>query len=209
MAYAKGGLKAASYGDAVTLAALATSSAQLKAACLAGANTANIKVYQVSVPSGAVAAKFALFQKDSGATDDHDLGVLAPDGTWSYSGNDGSNESVQLASPSAGSYKVCVVAYGSTTPQAMVHKLASWVVTPADIGGKFTVAVPGKVVAGNNTTVGVSWSGLADNQSYVGAAQFMDLNGVVQATTLVNVSTGAASVPTAEADRVAAAKPQD
>jgi len=209
MGYAKGGLKAASYGDAVTLAAKATTSATLKTLCAAGVDTANVKVYKVSVPAGAVAAKFALFQKDSGPVDDHDLGVLAPGGTWSYSGNDGSNESVQLASPAAGTYNVCVVAYGSPAPDAMVHKLASWVVTTADVGGKFVVAVPGKVVAGNNTTVGVSWSGLDDNQSYVGAAQFLDLNGVVQATTLVNVNTGAAAIPIAETDRVAAAKLQD
>ncbi|KQV45516.1 MULTISPECIES: S8 family serine peptidase [unclassified Duganella] len=209
MGYAKGGLKAASYGDAVTLEAKSTSSAVLKTLCTAGADTANVKVYKVSVPAGAVAAKFALFQKDSGASDDHDLGVLTPGGAWSYSGNDGSNESVQLASPAAGTYNVCVVAYGSTTPEAMQHKLASWVVSTADTGGKFVVAVPSKVVAGNNTTVGVSWSGLDNNQSYVGAAQFLDLNGVVQATTLVNVSTGAAAVPIAETDRVAAAKLQD
>jgi len=209
MGYAKGGLKAASFGDAVTLEAKAISSATLKTLCTAGVDTANVKVYKVTVPAGAVAAKFALFQNDSGASDDHDLGVLAPGGAWSYSGNDGSNESVQLASPAAGTYNVCVVAYGSLTPQAMVHKLASWVVTTADVGGKFVVAVPGKVVAGNNTTVGVSWSGLDNNQSYVGAAQFLDLNGVVQATTLVNVSTGSAAVPIAETDRVAAAKLQD
>jgi len=91
----------------------------------------------------------------------------------------------------------------------MQHKLASWVVTTADVGGKLVVAVPSKVVAGNNTTVGVSWSGLENNQSYVGAAQFLDPNGVVQATTLVNVSTGSAAVPIAETDRVAAAKLQD
>jgi len=209
MGYGKGGLKAASYGDAVTLVAKATSSDQLKAACSAGVDTANVKVYPVSIPAGTMVAKFALSQKDSGAGDDNDLGVLSPSGTWSYSGNDGSNESVQLTSPAAGSYKVCVVAWGSPTPQAVAHKLASWVVTSADVGGKFVVAVPGKVVAGTNTTVGVSWSGLGDNQSYVGAAQFTDLNGVVQATTVVNVNTGAASVPTAETDRVAAAKLQD
>ena len=201
MGYVKGGLKAATYGDAVNLVAKATSSATLKSLCQAGADTANVKVYNVAIPAGAVAAKFALFQRDSGAGDDHDMGVLTPSGGWGYSGNDGSNEMVQIASPAAGNYKVCVVAYGSDNPAAMVHKLASWVVTNADIGGKFTVGMPGKVVAGNNTTVGVSWSGLDNNQSYLGGVQFLDLNGVAQATTLVTVNTGNASVPAAEADR--------
>jgi hypothetical protein len=197
----KGGLKLPTLGDAVTLSATPLSSANLKTVCTAGNNTAGVKVYNVTIPAGAVGARFALFQRDAGVDDDHDLGVLAPDGTWGYSGNDGSNESVQLSAPAAGNYKVCVVAYGSSAPSAMVHKLSSWIVTPADVGGKLTVALPSKVVAGVNTPVGISWSGLENDKSYLGGVQFQDLSGVVQATTLVNVDTGLATVPVAESDR--------
>jgi hypothetical protein len=197
----KGGLKLPTLGDAVMRTATPLSSASLKTICTAGSDTAGVKVYNVAVPAGAVGARFALFQRDSGVDDDHDLGVLSPDGSWGYSGNDGSNESVQLSSPAAGNYRVCVVAYGSSTPSAMVHKLSSWVVTPADVGGKLTVALPSKVVAGINTTVGISWSGLENDKSYLGGVQFQDLSGVVQATTLVNVDTGLATVPVAESDR--------
>ena len=205
----KGGLKAPAMGDAVTLAGKAVDSAGLKAACATGADTANIKVYNVAIPSGTVAARFALFQKDTGTPiDDNDMGLMAPNGAWVYSGHDGSNEAVQVASPPAGNYKVCVLAYGGANSEAMSHKLASWVVTTADTGGDFTVALPGKAYLGTNTTVGVSWAGLSDNQSYVGGVQFVDMSGVVQATTLVNVNTGSATVPTAEMDR-AAAKSED
>lgn len=200
MGFIKGGLKAVSVGQQVDMVAGPLSSAQLKAACTTGANTGSVRVYDIAMPAGTIVARFALRQQETGATDDHDLGILTPAGAWSYSGNDGSNEAVQLRSPAAGSYKVCVNAYGSSAP-VMSHKLSSWIVTPADVGGKFVVAVPSKVVAGNNTTIGMSWSGLAEGDRYVGGAQFLDLNNVVQSTTVLRVDTGVAGVPQAEGDR--------
>lgn len=186
MSAVKGGLKDVTMGEVVSLAPAAMTSAQLKTACATGTDLPNVKVYNVAVPAGTVAARFALRNADVGtAGDDNDMGLLAPDGTWVYSGNDGSTEAVQVASPAAGNYKVCVVAYGGAA--AMTHKLSSWVVTPADMTGRFTVAVPAKVVAGNNTTVGISWSGLTLGQRTLGAVQFKDAAGVVQATTVVRV----------------------
>ena len=197
----KGGVKDAPLGAGVTLVAGGLNSAGLKAACVAGADTAAVEVYNVAVSAGTIVARFALRQRDtSGADDDNDLGLLAPDGSWTYSGNDGSTESVQLASPAPGAYKVCVNAFGSNNP-SMTHQLSSWVVMPADVGGKFVVALPSKSVAGNNTTVGMSWSGLDLDKRYVGGAQFLDLSGVVQATTVLRVETGAASIPAAQSER--------
>ena len=207
MTASKGGLKEVTLGAPVTLVPGGLSSANLKAACVAGTDTASVKVYDVTVPAGTIVARFALRQKDvSSAGDDNDMGVLTPSGAWNYSGNDGSNESVQMASPAAGSYKVCVHAWGGAP--AMTHSLSSWVVTPADVGGNFVVALPSKSVAGNNTTVGMSWSGLANDKRYLGGAQFRDLAGAVQATTVLRIDTGAAAVPAAEADR-AVPKVQD
>jgi hypothetical protein len=204
----KGGLKDVTMGAPVTLVPGPLSSAQLKTACTAGADTASVKVYNVAVPAGAIVARFALRQADVGsAADDHDLGMLTPSGAWIYSGNDGSGESVQAIAPAAGNYKVCVVAYGTNPSTApMTHKLSSWVVTPSDVGGKFVVAVPAKVVAGSNTTVGMSWSGLPANSRVLGGAHFTDANNVAQATTVLRVETGAASVPTAESERAQSKK---
>jgi hypothetical protein len=196
----KGGLKAPTVGEPVTLVPGAMSSANLKAACATGADLENVKVYNVTVPAGTVAARFALRDLDtSTAGDDNDMGVLTPSGAWGYSGNNGSNESVQLASPDAGNYKVCVVAYGGG--DSMTHKLLSTVVTTADLGGKFTVALPGKVVANTAATVAVTWSGLANDTSYLGGMQFQDLSGTVQTTTVINVNTGTANIPVAETER--------
>jgi hypothetical protein len=201
MPFAKGGLKEAAVGEQATLGASPLSSAQLQAACAAGVNTASVRVYPVVVPANTTVARFALYQADSNAGDDHDLGLLTPAGTWVYSGNDGSNEAVQVTSPAPGTYKACVVAYGSNVA-AMRHRLNAWVVTTADTGGRFVVAVPGKVAAGVNTTVGFSWSGLEQNKRYLGAAQFMDAGSVVRATTTLRIETGTAGIPAAAAEKV-------
>jgi subtilisin family serine protease len=199
----KGGLKDVTMGAPVSLTPGGLTSAQLKAACQTGNDLANVKVYNVAIPAGTLVTRFALRDADVGAAgDDNDMGLLAPDGTWVYSGNDGSNEAVQMASPAAGNYRVCVVAWAGAP--TMTHKLSGWVVTPADIGGKFNVMVPGSVFAGSTATVGISWSGLGANGRYVGGVQYKDLAGNVQATTVVRVETGAA--PLAQAAREPSAR---
>ncbi|MBT9500023.1 MAG: S8 family serine peptidase [Burkholderiaceae bacterium] len=186
----KGGMKDATMGAEVALTPGALTSAGLKTACTNGNDLANVKVYNVAVPAGTIVARFALRDADVGtAGDDNDMGLLAPDGTWVYSGNDGSNEAVEMASPAAGNYKVCVVAYGGAA--SMTHKLSSWVVGVGAPAG-LNVMLPGQVFAGSTATVGFAWSGLGANGRYVGGAQFKDLGGVVQATTVVRVNTGAA-----------------
>jgi hypothetical protein len=205
MTAAKGGMKEATVGEQVTLTAAPIASAALKTLCTAGANTAGVRVYPITVPANTVVLRAALFQADSNPGDDHDMGLLAPNGTWVYSGNDGSNEAAQIASPAAGTYKACVVAYGSNV-DSMKHRLHSWLVTPADVAGKLTVVVPGKVVAGANNMVGMSWSGLAQNKRYLGAAQFKDAGGVVRATTVLRVETGTASIPTVQAEKTVPSK---
>ncbi|WP_307735338.1 S8 family serine peptidase [Massilia soli] len=194
----KGGLKDVTMGATASLAPTAASSATLRTACGNGSMSGSVKTYQVTIPAGTIVARFALRQQDTSSPgDDNDMGILSPSGAWLYSGNDGSNESVQISSPAAGTYRVCVLAYGGG--DVMTHKLSSWVVTPADVGGKLAVAIPAKVVAGANTTVGMSWSGLQSGKRYVGGAQFRDAAGNVQATTVLRVDTGSASVPAADA----------
>jgi Subtilase family/Fibronectin type-III domain/PA domain/Peptidase inhibitor I9 len=184
----KGGLKDVTMSAPMSLSPGAASSAQLKAICTAGADTANVKVMNVTIPAGTVVAKFALRQADVGsADDDYDMMLLSSTGSSLYSGNDGSNESVQIASPAAGNYKVCVVLYGSNAASS-TFKLSSWIVTPADVGGNFNVLLPGQVYAAGTSTVGMAWSGLTPGKRYLGGVQFLDLSGVAQATTVLSVN---------------------
>ncbi|MDQ2820606.1 MAG: S8 family serine peptidase [Pseudomonadota bacterium] len=199
MTYAKGGLKEATLGDTVNLTPRALSSVQLKAICQTGTSVQGVRVYPITVPANTVVLRTALFQEDSNAGDDHDMGLLAPDGTWVYSGNDGTIESAQIASPAAGNYKACVVAYAGNA--SMKHRLNSWVVTTSDAANKMSVAVPSKVVVGTNTAVAMTWSGLMQNKRYLGAAQFLDAGNVVRATTVLRIETGTASIPAAQVEK--------
>ena len=188
-----GGFKDVTMGDVATLAPAGLSSAQLKAVCQAGVTTASTKVYNFSIPAGAIVARFALRNADVGAAgDDNDMMLLAPNNTTSvYSGNDGSNEALQITAPAAGNYKVCVTAWGGG--DTMTHKLSSWIVNPGD-GGTLRVALPSTVYAGSTATVGATWSGLATGKRYVGGFQLTDLSGNPASTTVLRVSTDG-SVP--------------
>jgi hypothetical protein len=199
MGSAKGGLKDAVMLPVASLAPSAQNSTQLKAICTIGSDTASVKVHNVTIPASTVVTRFALRNEDTGnaGLDDFDLMILAPDGSAAYSGNDGSNEAVQIASPAAGAYKVCVLSYASANGAPTTYKLSSWVVTTADIGGRFNVMMPSMVYAGGSSTVGLTWSGLALGGRYLGAAQFKDLSGIVQATTVLRVETNG-GLPVAE-----------
>jgi hypothetical protein len=193
----KGGLKDVTMGGMASLAPDAY--ADILGICRAGTSTANVKVYPVAIPAGTVVARFALRDADVGSVgDDNDLIVVAPNNSFLYSGNGGSNEAVQYASPAAGNYKVCVQAFAGAA--TMTHNLSSWVVTPADLGGKFNVLLPGTVYVGGTATVGFSWSGLALGGRFMGAAQFKDAGGTVQATTVVRVETNG-GMPFSDAPR--------
>ncbi|HEY4080724.1 MAG TPA: S8 family serine peptidase [Burkholderiaceae bacterium] len=185
----KGGLKDVTLGDPVTLAAKAVNVTGLTTICKAGASTPNVQIYNFNVPAGAIAIRFALRQQDMGAsTDDNDLMLVYPNNTTTaYSGTIGSNEAVQVASPVAGNYKVCVAAYSGSA--AMTHQLSSWIVTPTDTGGKFTVALPSQVYFGSTATVGLGWAGLPLGHRYLAGVQFLDPSNAVGATTLLRVET--------------------
>ncbi len=196
----KGGLKEMSVTPEITLARSALSQAQFKLLCEKGESTASMRVTDFSVPADAMVARFAIYQQDSALKDDNDLAVIGPSGTWSYFGKSGSNESVQWSRPAPGNYRVCVLAWNGSSPNVR-HKLASAIITPADLGGKFVAAVAGKSIAGTNTPVAVSWAGLQAGKRYLGAVQFKDPANVIEATTAVRVETGVAGVPLAQGER--------
>ncbi len=194
MGVVKGGMKDVTMGAAASSTANgAISSATLLTRCRSTTVYSYITKYDVAVPAGTIVARWALRQADvSGATDDYDMLVSYPGNTGSvYSGNDGSDEAVQVLAPAAGTYRVCVLSYGSTLPST--HKLSSWIVQPGD-GAGLNALVPSAVYGGGTATVGMSWSGVAAGKRTVGGAQWKDAAGVVQATTVLRVSTDG-SVP--------------
>jgi len=191
MTSAKGGLKEVTLLPAVQLSPGQLSSTALKAVCTTGVDTASVKVHNIAILANTVVTRFSLRDADTGnpGVDDFDMMILAPDGTSIYSGNFPSNEFVQIASPAAGAYKVCVTAYDTGANAPSTYAMSQWIVTTADTGGNFNALLPSTVYAGGTATVGLSWSGLALGKRYLGAVQFKDLGGVVQATTVLRVET--------------------
>jgi len=175
MGVVKAGLNDVTLGAPVTLTP--DVNADILAVRQAGVDTSSVAVYPMTIPTGTLAARFALHQVDvSDAADDNDLLVLYPDGTtYGASGTNTSNEALQIALPPAGNYKVCVQAYAGKA--TMTHQLSSWIVEPGDTGGKFNVALPANVHASSMATVRVSWSGLTAGERYRGAAAFTDGSG--------------------------------
>ncbi|MEO5687311.1 MAG: S8 family serine peptidase [Burkholderiaceae bacterium] len=182
------GMKDVTLGAPVVLTPNA--SLNIATACAAGTSTTSIQVYPMVVPAGTIAARFALRQADvSGADDDNDLAVITPGGVSYVSGSGTSHETIELLSPAAGTYKVCVAAYASANPTS-THSLSSWIVSPGNTaGGAFNVLMPGSVYAGGTATVGFSWSGLTVGHRYFGGAQFLDLSGTPGAATALNIDT--------------------
>ena len=200
----KGGMKPVTVGSTASLVAGAPSSATLKAACIAGVDTASIKVYPFFLPADTIVARFETRDADVGTPgDDNDMIIVSPSGASVYSGNDGSNEAVQVVNPTSGTYKVCVGAYGGAA--VMTHKLSSWVVTASDASSSLNVLLPSTVYAGSTATAGLSWSGLATGGRYLGGVQFKDAGGSVQAATVLRVDTTAAA-PVAFTERAVSTK---
>ncbi len=187
MGTSKGGMKDVTMGAETSLSPLATSSTTLANRCYSNTNYASIAKYNFTVPANAIVARWALRQADvSGAADDNDMVVINMNAaTYVYSGNDGSNEMVQMIAPAAATYRVCVLGYAGTAP--MKHKLSSWIVSPGD-GAGLNVAVPSSVYAGSTATVGLSWSGVTSGKRTVGGTHWLDASGKVQATTVLRVS---------------------
>jgi hypothetical protein len=162
----------------------------IEAACRAGATLPSLAVYSMGVPAGTIVARFALRQADvSGATDDNDLTVIAPNGTATTSGSGTSHETVELLNPVAGTYKVCVESYAAASGVS-THSLSSWIVSPGDVAtGAFNVLMPSTVYAGGTATVGISWSGLVSGHRYVGGAQYLDAGNTPAAATALYIDT--------------------
>jgi subtilisin family serine protease len=160
------------------------------AACMAGGGS-GVNSFQVTVPAGALAARFSLKDEDTsgfkaGATDDLDLFVLNSAGAIvGSSGTATSNELITLNAPAAGTYRVCVLGYAPHNGSA-TYTMSSWVLSTADTGGNFKATAPAIVYTGGTGTVVTSWSGLTAGKDYLGAVQLVGSGGTTS-TTLVSV----------------------
>ncbi|QJD98766.1 S8 family peptidase [Massilia forsythiae] len=164
---------------------------QAQTACRARAR--GVRVTQVAIPSGTLLARFELSDRDTGAgngIDDLDLAVLNSAGSLvAYSSNNGANELADLATPTAGTYSVCVIGYASANGSTTEYALSSAIVGAGDRNGNFRAVAPSQVYKGSTASLGVSWSGLEAGKRYAGAIQMLDASGAAAAITKVLVET--------------------
>ena len=169
--------------------AQAVTGAGASAACKAGGAT-GVNVHSVVIPAGTLAARFATYDAETtgGANTDMDMEVYnAANVLVGSSGNEGSNEQVELRLPAAGTYKVCVIGYAPQGGQAD-YTLSSWVLAPGLSNGGFKALMPGTAYTGGTATVSLSWSNLAEGKRHLGAVGYQ-VGGVVQGVTVVEVNT--------------------
>ena len=152
--------------------------------------TGQAQCYNTVVPTGALLARFQLFNEDTqgGAATDLDLDVFnGPNGTGANVGSSGSGSSdeiVTLTGPAAGTYSACVT--GFNAPGGKTYKLSSWVVGPTVGTQSLRAAGPRGVYAGSAASVGLGWS-VPAGQRYLGTVRFFDDTSTLIGTTVVAI----------------------
>jgi subtilisin family serine protease len=173
------------------------------AACKNGIT--GVRAINVSIPANTVVARFETFNRDTEGGEGHDLDLVVLNASGQdvgMSGSGGSNEKVELSSPAAGDYRVCVIGYTAADGVSSNFVLSSAVVTRSDTGGALKVLAPARVYVQGAAPVTMSWSGLEAGKRYVGGAQFLTPDGSVAATTVIAVDTDNAIPLPAAAARV-------
>jgi hypothetical protein len=163
---------------------------QVEAACKAGKT--GVRLIPVTLPAKTLAARFELFNRDTGNGGNHDLELAVLDASgklWGMSRLQGSDEIITLDNPPSGNYQVCVAGNWIADNRSTTFQLSSAIVTAADNNATLKTTLPTKVYAGAYATVGLSWSALAMQQRYFGAVQFNDTNGKFGGTTMVSIDT--------------------
>lgn len=188
MTVAKAGLIPATQDSATVLQAPSLVSATNRTICANGGGT-GVSAHNFVVPTGTRLIRFATYDEDTSGNggSDLDLIVLRMAGTTpplaGSSGNNTSNESVQVLNPVAGTYRVCVIGYAPKNG-ADTYKLSSWILSPTAVGGNLKASAPSKVVAGGTATVGIAWSGLPVGKRHLGVLTYQTGTTVVGNTVL-------------------------
>lgn len=167
------------------------------------------RVVPVTFTADTVAAQFELFDRDTGAQGGDDLDLLllnSANQLVAYSATFGSDETIALAAPPAGNYRLCTLAYETASGGSTTYGLHSVVVNTSDKGGNLRALVPATVYAGGKATVAVSWSGLPAGKRFLGGVRLLDNTGAVGSTTVLQVET---NEPLPKAERPQRVKAQD
>ena len=145
--------------------------------------------YEFTTPEDAALVRFATFDADHPAGTDLDLFVYTKDadGALTLVGNSasgGSNETVSLP----GGYTFVVFVDEWAGPSPLEAKLHAWVVPGADEGNLAVDPAEQAVAMGDEYSVGVTWSGLAEGQRFLGSVDYA-ADGTAIDSTIVGITT--------------------
>ncbi len=126
----------------------------------------------VDIPAGTTYARFSLFDANVSPASDIDLLVIGPTGAVvGGSGGGTSAEEVNLVNPAAGKYTVVVQGFAVPGNSGANFTLFSWALGSAS-AGNMTVTAPATATTGATGTIGLSFTGLAAGNKYLGAVAY-------------------------------------
>jgi subtilisin family serine protease len=149
-----------------------------------------VNFHSVTVPVGALHARFSLFDDYTDGADDLDLYVFGPAPDFDFVGQSTgvtTEEQVDVPDPEAGDYTVVVHAFQTDGPDAN-YTLFSWSFSDDELN--MTLTAPTEAFLGTTETITVAWSGLTAGTKYLGAVSHNEGSDRL-AVTIVRIDTDA------------------
>jgi subtilisin family serine protease len=164
-----------------------------------GNPTANqgIVTHDIVVSAGTSLFRISMFDAETDGDDDIDLYLYRVDADGpdpntdpdlvlvGLSGGGTSAEQIQLANPTAATYRLFVHGWETDGPDAN-YSLHSWALGTSD-AGNMTVTGPATATIGGTGTVNLSWTGLEAGKRYLGQVRYNE-GATTHATTIVRVN---------------------
>jgi subtilisin family serine protease len=153
------------------------------------AGNQGIVTHDIVVPAGTSIFRISMFDAETDGDDDIDLYLYRVNADSSLtlvgvSGGGTSAEQIQLANPTAATYRLFVHGWETDGPDAN-YSLHSWTLGTAD-AGNMTVTGPSTATIGGSGTVNLSWAGLDAGKRYLGQIRY-NQDATTHATTIVRV----------------------
>jgi subtilisin family serine protease len=148
-----------------------------------------ITTHDIVAPAGTSVFRISMFDPETDGDDDIDLYLyrVNAESTLTLVGTSGggtSAEQIQLANPTAATYRLFVHGWATDGPDAS-YSFHAWTLGTAD-AGNMTATGPATATIGGTGTVNLSWTGLTAGTKYLGTILYNE-GATTHATTIVRV----------------------
>lgn len=142
-------------------------------------NTGDFICESVTVPAGTTYARFSLFDANTSPASDLDLYVFLGVTQVGASFSSTSDEAVNLLSPAAGNYDVCVDGFATANPSTYTQ--FNWALG-STAAGNMSVSGPASATIGTTATINLTFSGLVSGTKYLGSVAYGGVAGLPNPT---------------------------